>query len=111
MARRKSTTEQFDELAKSPRAERYALRLFVAGATPKSRRAIENIKNICDKYLPGRHELEIIDVYQQPGIVVGEQVVAAPTLVKKLPVPLRRLVGDLSDEAKVLLGLGLQEKR
>ncbi len=112
MPARKSTTKQFEELLerKRKKCDRYILKLFVAGATPKSLKAIENIKRMCDEYLPGRYELEVIDVYQQPGLIVGEQIVAAPTLIKKLPEPIRRLVGDFSNEAKVLLGLDLQEK-
>ncbi len=108
MPRRKSATERFEEQLRKQKSERYALKLFVAGATPKSLRAIESIKRICEESLPGRYELEVIDVYQQPGLVVGDQIVAAPTLIKKLPEPIRRLVGDFSNEAKVLLGLDIE---
>ncbi len=108
MPRRKSTTQQFEELLKKPRAQNYVLKLFVSGATPKSMRAIENIKRLCEECLHGAYELEVIDVYQQPGLVVAEQVLAAPTLVRKLPLPVHRLIGDLSNEAKVLIGLGLE---
>jgi circadian clock protein KaiB len=86
---------------------RYRLRLFVSGATPRSRRAIENIKEIGEKRLSGRYDLEVIDAYQQAELARGEQILVLPTLIKSLPGPLRRLVGDLSDEAQVLLGLGL----
>jgi circadian clock protein KaiB len=86
----------------------YKLRLFVSGATPSSTAAISNIKRICDKELPGQYDLEVIDIYQQPELLMTEQVVAVPTLIKSLPTPIRRLVGDLSDEQKVLVGLDLR---
>jgi circadian clock protein KaiB len=86
---------------------RYRLRLFVSGATPRSRLAIENIKVIGEKRLAGRYDLEVIDAYQQAELARDEQIVVLPTLIKSLPGPSRRVVGDLSDEAKVLLGLGL----
>ncbi len=112
MATRKSTTQQFEEARAKKRAksDRYVLKLFVAGASPKSLRAIENIKRLCDDRLPGRYELEIIDVYNQPRLVVGDQIVAAPTLIKKLPAPIRKLIGDFSNEAQVLLGLDIENK-
>jgi circadian clock protein KaiB len=85
----------------------YVLRLYVAGNTSKSLRAISNLRRICETYLPGRVELEVIDIYQNDDELQNEQVVAAPMLVKTLPPPLRRLVGDLSDEGRVLLALSL----
>jgi circadian clock protein KaiB len=85
----------------------YVLRLFITGATPNSLRAVENIKQICEEHLKGNYALEIIDVYQQHAIAAQEQLVALPLLVKKLPLPERRMIGDLSDTAKVLKGLGL----
>ena len=88
----------------------YVLRLYVTGSSPRSTRAIENIRRICDEHLEGRYDLEVIDVYQQPHLAKGEQIIAAPTLVKKLPTPLRRFIGDLSDESRVLLGLDLQAR-
>jgi len=87
----------------------YVLHLYVTGATPNSLRAISNIKSICDTRLRGRYTLKIIDVYQQPGLAKKEQLVALPLLIKKTPLPERRLVGDLSETSKVLHGLGLQE--
>jgi circadian clock protein KaiB len=110
MPGRKSATKQFEELLRKKRSCKYVLKLFVAGASPRSLRAIENIKRMCEERLPARYELEVIDVYQQPGLVVGEQIVAAPTLLKKLPEPMRRLVGDFSNEAKVLLGLDIEKE-
>jgi circadian clock protein KaiB len=87
--------------------ETYLLRLYVTGATPNSTRAISNLKEICESYLKGNYELEIIDVYQQPLIAEAEQIIALPLLIKKSPAPQRRLVGDLSDTQKVLRGLSL----
>lgn len=88
-------------------AERYKLRLFVTGSTPRSTRAIENMRRICDESLEGRYDLEVIDVYQHPEATRDLQVVATPTLVKILPEPLRRIIGDLSDTERVLAGLDL----
>ena len=87
------------------------LRLYVVGMTPKSTRAITNIKAICEEYLRGRYDLEVIDVYQQPRLAQGEQILAVPALVKKLPLPLRTLVGDLSNTERVLLGLDLRRRK
>jgi circadian clock protein KaiB len=91
----------------SPATERYVLRLFVTGMTSRSAQAIKNLQAICDEYLDGRYELDVIDIYQQPDLTKGEQIIAAPTLIKTLPLPIRRLVGDMSDRARVLLGLDL----
>ena len=87
--------------------ERYVLRLDVTGSTNRSTRAIEAARQICDTYLPGRHELEVIDLYQDPEAAGREQIIAVPTLVKLLPAPLRRVIGDLSDRPRVLASLGL----
>jgi circadian clock protein KaiB len=87
--------------------ECYVLKLYVTGATAGSLRAISNIKTICEQYLKGRYRLEVVDVYQQPELLRQDQIVAVPTLIKKLPVPLRLLVGDLSRTEQVLQGLGL----
>lgn len=95
----------------APPDERYVLRLYVTGVTPNSVRAIENMKAICEQYLQGRYDLEIIDVYKQPALAKSEQILAAPTLVKKLPLPLRRLIGDLSQKDQVLVGLDLLPKK
>ena len=85
----------------------YHLRLFVAGTTARSLRTIGNLRRLCDRFLPGRAELEVIDIYQQPELAEQDQVIAAPTLVKLWPLPLRRIVGDLSDEGRVLRALEL----
>ncbi len=90
--------------------EEYVLRLFVTGATPRSTKAIKNLRKICEQELQGRYKLEIVDIYQQPELVKGEQIVAVPTLIKKVPEPLRRLIGDMSDTEKVLKGLNLKPR-
>lgn len=89
----------------------YVLRLYVTGMTPASARAVANIKKICEERLQGRYELEVIDIYQQPELAKEGQIIAAPTLVKKLPLPLRRIIGDMSDTARVLVGMDLREKK
>ena len=85
----------------------YVLRLFVTGASPNSVRAIINLKDLCERYLSGRYSLEIIDVYQQRALAEKEQIIALPLLIRKLPLPERRLIGDMSETDKVLKGLGL----
>jgi circadian clock protein KaiB len=90
--------------------EKYVLRLYVAGITPNSLRAIDNIKEICEEHLQDRYELQVIDLYQQPVLAQGEQIIAAPTLIKKLPLPLRKIIGDMSNEERVLVGLDLRPK-
>jgi circadian clock protein KaiB len=107
MAEQKDTTQEFEEAIKRLSEEKYVLRLFVAGMSPKSLQAIENIKRICERYLPGRYQLEVIDVYQQPILAKDGQIVAAPTLIKELPPPLRKLVGSMSDTERVLIGMDL----
>jgi circadian clock protein KaiB len=88
----------------------YILRLYVAGLMPKSTLAIANIKKICEEHLQGQYELEVIDLYQQPQLAQGDQIVAVPTLIKNLPPPLRRVIGDMSDTERVLVGLDLRNK-
>ena len=95
----------FDQAAGSE--ERYVLRLFVTGMTARSARAIENLRAICDEYLEGRNELDVVDIHQQPVLTRGEQIIAAPTLIKKLPLPMPRIIGDMSNRDRVLLGLDL----
>ena len=93
--------------ADDPAASRYVLRLYVTGLTPRSTRAIENMRRICEDHLAGRYELEVIDIYQRPEAAREVQLIAVPTLVKLLPEPLRRIIGDLSDRDRVLQGLDL----
>jgi circadian clock protein KaiB len=106
---RRSSTDDFEQLAQEPAQEKYLLRLYVTGMTPRSTEAIGRIKAVCEEHLAERYELEVIDIYQQPALAKGEQIVATPTLIKKLPLPLRRLVGDLSNKQRVLLGLDLRQ--
>jgi len=86
----------------------FILKLYVAGQSPKSVLAIANLKKICEENLRGHYELEVIDLYQQPQLARGEQIIALPTLIRKLPVPLRRIIGDMSNTARVLVGLDMQ---
>jgi circadian clock protein KaiB len=88
-------------------ADQYVLRLYVTGMTARSALAVRNLQAICDEYLKGRYDLEVIDIYQQPFLTKGEQIIAAPTLIKKLPLPIRRIIGDMSNRERVILGLDL----
>lgn len=105
------STEEFEEALAHPRKEKYILKLYIAGTTPKSTQAIMNIRKICEENLKGRYELEIIDIFQQPVLARGEQIVATPTLIKKLPAPLRKVIGDLSNTERILVGLDLKPER
>jgi circadian clock protein KaiB len=109
MARKISRSKQSRLASAGPGGptERYVLKLYVTGATVRSLRAIANIKAVCEQHLKGRYRLEVVDVYRRPGLLRKDQIVAVPTLVKRLPVPLRLLVGDLSRTEQVLQGLGL----
>lgn len=89
--------------------EEYVLTLYVAGQSPRSVRAIESLKRICEESLQGRYRLEVVDLYQQPERALHDDVVAVPTLVRRLPEPIRRVIGDLSDTERVLVGLELRE--
>lgn len=100
---------EFERRLNETRADRYELRLYVAGTTPRSTRAVRNLTRICEAEIPGRYQLEIIDVYQQPIRAAEDQIVAVPTLLKMVPLPRRKLIGDLSQEAKVRRGLGLPD--
>lgn len=91
-------------------SSRYVLRLYVAGTSPKSVNAITNIKKICEENLQGHYELEVIDLYQQPQLAQGEQIIAVPTLIRKLPPPLHRIIGDMSNTERVLVGLDIRKK-
>ena len=91
-----------------PRPAHYVLRLYISRSTVKSRLALENMTRVCDEYLQGRYALEVIDIHQHPNLARDEQIVAVPTLIKRLPAPLRRLVGDMSNLSSVLLGLDLK---
>jgi circadian clock protein KaiB len=88
--------------------EKYVLKLYITGMTPRSQEALRNIERVCRDHLAGRYELEVIDIYQQPTLAKDDQIIAVPTLVKRLPSPLRRLIGDLSKEDRIVLGLDLK---
>ncbi len=90
-------------------SSRFVLQLFVAGSTPRSLRAVENLRKLFEEHIPGQYELRVIDIYQLPEMAEVGQVIAAPTLVKHLPAPLRRIVGDMADEGRVLLALGIRK--
>ena len=106
----KTSTEEFEQAAAKLDRAKYILRLYVTGMTPKSTRAIANVQKLCEEYLDGRYELKVIDIYQQPKLAKGEQIIATPTLIKKLPLPLRRLIGDMSDTERFLVGIDLKPK-
>jgi len=102
----------FERLLKNSSAiEHYRLRLYITGSTPRSAQAIENIRSLCEEYLSGRYDLEVVDIYQQPNEAAKEQIIAAPTLVKQLPEPSRRFVGNLADRDKVLVQLDLKQAK
>lgn len=101
----------FERALKKAQAQQYVLRLYVTGATPRSIQAIASIKRICEEHLRGRYSLEVIDVYQKPVLAKGEQILAAPTLIRYLPLPLRRLIGDMANTKRILLGLDVQPSR
>ncbi len=104
-----NATQRFERVLAEQGDQHYVLKLYVTGHTPRSIQAIASIRAICEEYLLGRYELQVIDIYQQPQLAEGEQIIAAPTLIKELPLPLRKLVGDMSNEEKVLLGLDLRK--
>ena len=94
--------------AKEKDKRMYRLRLYVTGQTPRSLASVRNLRHVCEEYLAGRFKLDVVDIYQQPKMASEAQIIAAPTLIKQLPLPLRRLVGDLSNEQRVLMALDLE---
>jgi circadian clock protein KaiB len=100
-----------DVATRSPEAKAYQLRLYVAGKTPKSILALTNLKQICEDHLQGRYEIEIIDLLENPQLAQGDQILALPTLVRRLPEPIKKIIGDLSNKERVLVGLDLRERR
>lgn len=100
-------TDQYEQILARRELERYTLRLYIAGNSSRSRSAVENVRKICDEFLDGRYELEVIDIYQDDTRDPAELILAAPTLIKKLPLPLRRIIGDMTDKERVLVGLDL----
>ena len=106
----KTSTEEFEEAAAKQDPAKYILRLYVTGMTPRSTLAIANVRKLCEEHLAGRYELEVIDIYQQPKLARGEQIIATPTLIKKLPLPFRKLIGDMSDAQRFLVGIDLKTR-
>ena len=104
------TTRRFEELASRPAEDHYVLRLYISGLTPRSMEALTTLRSICEQHLRGRYELEVIDLYQHPERADSDDILGTPTLVKELPQPLRRLVGDLADVERVLVGLNLRKR-
>jgi circadian clock protein KaiB len=105
-----SDKEILENATRDAKKQRYVLRLYVAGTTPRSQAAIRTVTAICEEHLPGRYDLEVIDLYQQPTLAKGEQIIAAPTLIKKLPEPLRKFIGSMANKEKILVGLDLRPK-
>ncbi len=101
-------TRQTGEKGRNQKTPEWELRLYVAGQTPKSLTAFANLKEICEKHLKGSYKIEIIDLLENPKLAKGDQIIAIPTLVRKLPVPVRKIIGDLSDTERVLIGLDLR---
>jgi circadian clock protein KaiB len=97
-------------MKKRPSKSKHVLRLYVTGVTARSVRAIQNVRRICEEHLEGAYELEVVDLYKNLPLAKGDQIIAAPTLIKRLPLPLRRLIGDMSDESRVLVGLDVRPK-
>lgn len=103
-----SSTEDFEVLIKNSRqTDRYVLKLYVSGTTLRATQAVTSIRALCEEFLSGRYDLEVIDIYQQPGAAADEQIIAAPTLIKQEPAPPRRIVGNLADKDKILLSLNI----
>ncbi len=99
---------ELERAAKEARSARYVLHLYIAGNTPQSRQALINLRQVCETYLHGRYRLDVIDIRQQPGLAREAQIIAAPTLVKQHPLPIRRIVGSMTQIDRILIGLGLQ---
>lgn len=97
----------FERARRTHCSDPYVLRLYVTGMTTRATRAIENVRAICDEHLAGRYDLQVVDVYQQPALAKTEQIIAAPTLIRESPLPLRRIIGDMSERDRVLRGLDL----
>ena len=107
----KTSTKEFEKAAAKHDPAKYVLRLYITGMTPRSTRAIADVRELCEKYLEGAYELKVIDIYQQPKLAAGEQIIATPTLIKQLPMPFRKLIGDMSDAEKFLVGIDLKTKK
>jgi circadian clock protein KaiB len=104
---KEDVTAEYETALEKMKTDRYVLRLYIAGNNFRSQTAVENVKKICEEYLKGRYELEVIDIYQDRNKNLVDLVLAAPTLIKRLPLPLRRVIGDMTRKEKVLIGLDL----
>ena len=103
-----TAVEALEAASRESGDQHYILRLYVAGLTPRSQEAIRTVTTICEEHLAGRYDLEVIDLYQHPVLAKGDQIIAVPTLIKKLPAPLRKMIGSMADKDKVLVGLDLR---
>ena len=105
-----SGAQLLEEAARQAKSQKFVLRLYIAGMTPRSREALRTVTEICAEELAGRCNLEVIDLYEHPTLAQGEQIVAVPTLIKELPLPLRRFIGSMADREKILVGLDLRPR-
>ena len=105
-----SSAGKMTKALEEKKKEKYLLRLYVSGTTPKSMRAVANLKRVCEEHLKGRYDLQVVDISRHPVLAKGEQIFATPTLIKNLPIPLRKLIGDMSDTERILVGLDLRPK-
>jgi circadian clock protein KaiB len=103
-----NTLKQLEKIVADLAQPSYVFRLYVSGTTPRSSMAVANVRRLCERYLPGRYQLEVIDVYKQPAATRQQQVVAVPTLIKEVPLPPQRFVGDMSDTERIVIGLNLK---
>lgn len=103
--------KSFEKALEDSKSTKYILHLYISGNTKRSNNAILNLKKVCDEYLKGRYELEVIDIYQQPSLARQDQILATPTLVKHLPLPVRKVIGDLSEIERILVGLDIIQNK
>lgn len=106
----KKAKQSVDQLPAGGAAEVWYLRLYVAGETPRAATALVNLKRICEEHLSGRYQIEVVDLLKNPRLAAGDQILAVPTLVRRLPAPLKQIIGDLSNEERVLVGLDLRQR-
>lgn len=109
--RPKATGQKAEKAPQAPAAETWQLRLYVAGTSPKSVMALANLKRLCEENLYGQYQLEVIDILENPQLAAGDQILAIPTLVRKLPEPMRKIIGDLSNTDRVLIGLDIKPRK
>lgn len=103
------TARQNDQRLRQDASEKWYLRLYVAGETPRAVAALSNLKRICEEHLSGRYEIEVVDLIKNPRLASGDQILAVPTLVRRLPPPMKKIIGDLANETRVLVGLDLRK--